>query len=154
MVEWNKLMKNKLITQLKKIKQEGGINEDIYKRLYPTGAGTPKFYGLSKVHKVGVPLRPFVSSRGTVSYEKAKELARILKPLVGKSAYSVQNTRDFVEQLKSIKLQPNECITSYDVKALFTSVSIEPAIEVIRKHLKDDKDLQQKTSLTVNHTIC
>ena len=41
---------------------------------------------------------------------------------MGKSAYSVQNTRDFVEQLKNIKLQPNEYITSYDVKALFTSV--------------------------------
>ena len=110
--------KNKLITLLKKIKHEGGINEDIYKRLYPTGAGTPKFCGLPKVHKAGVPLRPIVSSRDTVSYETAKELARILKSLVGKSAYSVQNTRDFVEWLKNIKLQPNECVTSYDVKAL------------------------------------
>ena len=97
--------KNKLITLLKNIKAEGGINKDTYKRLYPTGAGTPKFYGLPKIHKAGIPLRPVVSSRGAVSYETARELARILKPLVGKSAYSVQNTRDFVQQLKNIKLQ-------------------------------------------------
>ena len=50
----------------------------------------------------------------------AKELARILKPLAGRSPYSVQNTKDFVEEVKSINLQPEECIISYDVKALFT----------------------------------
>ena len=34
--------KNKLIFLLKSIKAEGGINESTHKRLYPTGAGTPK----------------------------------------------------------------------------------------------------------------
>ena len=66
--------KNKLITLLKKIKQEDGISEDTYNRVYPTGEGTPKFYGLPKIHKAGVPLRPIVSSRGAVSYETVKEL--------------------------------------------------------------------------------
>ena len=89
--------KNKLITLLKNMKAKCGINEEIYKRMYPTGAGIPTFYGLLEIHKAGVPLRPVVSNRGAVSYETAKELARILKPLVGKSPYNVQNTRDFVQ---------------------------------------------------------
>ena len=42
--------------------------------------GSPKFYGLPETHKVGMPLRPIVSSIGTVTYETSKELARILKP--------------------------------------------------------------------------
>ena len=50
--------KNKLICLLKTIKTEGGMSEALYKRLYPTGAGSPKFYGLPKVHKEGIPLRP------------------------------------------------------------------------------------------------
>ena len=79
--------KNKLITLLKTIKAEGGINEFNYRRLYPTEAGSPKFYGLCKVHKEGMPLRPIVSSIGAVTYETSKKLARILKPLVGKSPY-------------------------------------------------------------------
>ena len=53
--------KNKLVNWLKAIKAEGGIDESLYKRLYPTGAGSPKFYGLPKVHKEGIPLRPIVS---------------------------------------------------------------------------------------------
>ena len=77
-----------------------------------------------------------------MSYETAKELARILKPLVGKSPYNVQNTRDFVQQMKNIQLQQHECITSYDAKALFTPEPLEPAIDIIRKHLEEDKELQ------------
>ena len=76
--------KNKLIALLKTIKAEGGISDNVYRRLYPTEASTPKYYGLPKVHKEGVPLRPIISSRGAVTYERAKELSRILKPLVGK----------------------------------------------------------------------
>ena len=145
--------KNKLIQLLKKIKTEGGINEENYKKMYPTGAGIPKFYGLPKVHKAGVPLRPIVSSRGSVTYNTSKELVRILKPLAGRSTFSVHNTMDFVEQVKNIRLQPQECIVSYDVKALFTSVPIKPAIKIIKQLLEDDQELQQRTSMTVQNII-
>ena len=32
-------------------------------KMYPTGAVTPKFYGLPNIHKRDIPLRPIVSSR-------------------------------------------------------------------------------------------
>ena len=79
----NKL-KNRLITLLKKIKTEGGLSEATYKRLYPTGAGSPKFYGLPKIHKQGTPLRPIVSSIGAATYNTAKELSRIPQATGGK----------------------------------------------------------------------
>ena len=75
--------KNKLINLLKNITAEGGIDETTYIRMFPTGAGSLKFYGLPKIHKAGVPLRPKVSSRGLVSHETTKELARILTSRVG-----------------------------------------------------------------------
>ena len=64
--------KNKLISLLKSIKSEGGIHENTYKRLYPTGATPPKYYGLPKIHKSGMPLRPIISSIGSVTYATAK----------------------------------------------------------------------------------
>ena len=96
--------KNKLINLLKTIMAEGGISDAVYKRLYPTGAGAPTFYGLPKIHKEGMPLRPIVSSIGATTYDTSKELARILKPLVGKSLYKVQNSKDFMQQIQGIKL--------------------------------------------------
>ena len=132
--------KTKLINLIKNIKAEGGIYVKAYKRIYPTGAGSPKFYGLPKIQKPGTPLRPILSSRGIVTYDTAKELARILKPLVGMSPHHVLNTRDLVQHLKGIRLHHDECIISYDVKALFTSVPIQPTINIIRDKLSKDKD--------------
>ena len=43
---------------------------------------------------------------------------------------------------------------SYDVSALFTSIPIEPAIRITRKHLEDDPTLNSRTSMTVDHSIC
>ena len=103
--------------------------------------------------QTGVPLRPIISSRGSATYETAKELANIIKPLVGRSPHHVQNNKDFLENIKVIKLQPDECIMSYDVSALFTSIPIDPAIKTIKKHLEEDQDLSKRTSMTVDHTI-
>ena len=146
--------KNKLISILKSIKAEGGINGVTYRRLYPTGASSPKFYGLPKVHKQGMPLRPTVSSIGAVTYQTAKDLSKILKPLVGKSPHHVHNNEDFLQHLKDIQLGPDEIIISYDVKALFTSVSIQPALTIIEKMLEEDPGLQERTSMTVKNIIC
>ena len=107
--------KNRLISLLKTIKAEGGIDSTTYKMLYPIWAGSLKYYGLPKIHKTGVPLRPIFSSRGSATYETAKELAKIFKPLVGRSPHHVQNNKDFLESIKNIKIKRDECIMSYDV---------------------------------------
>ena len=146
--------KNKLISLLQTIKAEGEINDSTYRRLYPTGAGSPKYYGLPKIHKEGIPLRPIISTRGSVIYETLKELARILKPLVGRSPHHIQNTKDFINSIEDIHLKQDECIMSYDVNALFTSIPIQPAVNIIKKHLEEDKELHLRTTITVMHISC
>ena len=97
--------KNKLINLLKTIKTEGGMNEVLYRRLCPTGQGPLNSMGSLKSAKKGIPLRPIVSSIGAVSYETSKELARILKPMVGKSPYHLHNTQDFIHHIQDVKLE-------------------------------------------------
>ena len=126
-------VKNKLVNLLKKIKAEGGISDQLYKKIYPTGAVAPKFYGLLKIHKRDIPIRAIVSSRGSINFEVAQELSRILRPLVGSFPHHIKNTGVFVQQLKGIILKANENIVSYDVSALFTLVPIDPAISIIRR---------------------
>ena len=142
-----------MISILKNIKPEGELNEETYRRLYPTGAVSPKFHGLPKIHKPDIPLRPMISSTGTATYKTAKELTRILKPLVGMSAHHVQKNRDFVEQLKDVRLKQEECIISYDVTGLFTSVPIQPVVNIIQQRLANDKQLHQRTTMSINHII-
>ena len=110
--------------------------------MYTTGCVPPKFYGLPKIHKPDTPLRPIVSSCGSVTYGVAKELVKILKPLVGGSPHHINSTQDFVEQVKHITLAPGECLSSYDVSALFTSVPVDPALNIIKDLLENDHTLK------------
>ena len=108
-------LKTKLINLIKGIKQSGGLSAHKYKQLYPTSAIPPKFYGLPKIHKTGTPLRPIVSSWGSITYGVAKELSHIIKPLVGQSPHHLKNTQHIINQLQDKKLQPGEVITSFNV---------------------------------------
>ena len=143
----------KLITMLRKIKRESGLEENLYKSMYLKDCTSPKLYGLPKVHTTGTPLRPIVSSRDSVTYEVAKVLAKILRPLVGKSPNHIQSTKDFVNRVSKVTLLTGECLCSYDVTALFTSVPIDPALNIIRELLEQDNTLWDRTVLSVQNII-
>ena len=146
----NKL-KNKLISILRDIKHTGGLKDTTYCKVYPTVS--PKCYGLPKIHKVGTLLRPIVSSRGSITHEVAKELAGIIHPLVGQSQHHLRNTQHFIEKIQQVKLQPGEVISSYDVKALFTSVPVDPAINIVQQILTQDPTLSQRTQMSIPQIV-
>ena len=146
-------IKNKPITISKRVKNWTGLSNQTYKAMYPTGCVPSKFYGLPKIHKLDTPLRPIVSSCGSVTYGVAKDLAKILKPLVGKSPHHTNSTQDFVEQVKHITLAPGECLSSYDVSALFTSVPIDPALKIIKDLLERDHTIKDRTVIGVDDII-
>ena len=142
-------LKNKLITILKDIKQTWGLSNTKYRQLYLTSLVPPKFYSLPQIHKVGMPLRPIVSSRGSITYRVAKELAYIIKPLVGQYPHQFKNTQHFIQQLQGKRLEPGEIITFFDVKAPFTSVPVAPSIQIVKQKLKQDPTLLKRTSMSI-----
>ena len=146
-------IKNRSINILKRVKSQTGLDSVTYKSMYPTGCVPHKFYGLPKIHKPDTPLRHIVSSCGPVTYGVAKELTKILQPLVGKSPHHINSTQDFVEQMKHITLAPGECLSSYYVSALFTSVSVDPDLRVIKGLLEKDPALKDRTVLPVEDII-
>ena len=115
--------------------------------MYPIGCVPPRSYGLPKIHKTGNPLRPIVSSRGLVTYGVAKVLSKVIKPLVGKSPHHIQSTGDFASKATRFTLQMGECLSSYEVTSLFTSVPIDPALEMIKDLLEKDEKLNDRTEL-------
>ena len=144
-------IKAQLITKLRRIKKNSNLDEGMYKAMYPTGCVPAQFYGLPKIHKTGNPLRPIVSSRGSVTYGVAKVLSKVLKPLVGKSPHHIQSTGDLESKAKGLTLQLGECLSSYDVTSLFTSVPIDPALNIIKDLLEKDEKLNDRTVLSVQN---
>ncbi len=88
-----------------------------------------------------------------MTYNLAKFAASILGPLVGKSPHHVRNTSDFVDKLKNSRVQPSEIVTSYDVVALFTSIPVKSAVDVIRQKLTADSSLGDRTNLSVDQVV-
>ena len=82
-----------------------------------------------------------------------KVLSKVLKPLAGKSPHHIQSASDFVSKTKGIPLQLGECLPSYDVTSLFTSVPIDPALNIIKDLLEKDEKINDRTVLSVQSII-
>ena len=121
-----------------------------YSHLLPTGNTSPpaRFYGLPKIHKANCPLRPIVSACGMSTYNLAKYLTTILKVYTGHTSSFVKDSKDLTDKLKTLKIQENEEMVSFDVSALFTSIQVDQALEVInRLIIKHQTDLEFKSKV-------
>ena len=65
----------------------------------------------------------------------------------------MQSTRDFVLKAKGLTLQLGECLSSCDVISLFTSVPIDPALNIIMDLLEKDDKLNDRTVFSFQNII-
>ncbi|XP_046393718.1 uncharacterized protein LOC124161442 [Ischnura elegans] len=122
----------KTIREAKEIIKKSSIPREELRTLLPTAPKPPRFYGLPKVHKEGIPLRPIVSQIDAPTYHLARYLARHLQPHVGKTSSHVKNSAHFVEILQGVTMEDKDIMVSFDVESLFTNVPIDDSLEIIR----------------------
>ena len=78
----------------------------------------PILYGVPKIRKENIPIRPVLSYINAPSYRLCKELNRILPKLTNfKSKYSVKNFFEFINNRKNLLLLNNA--KRFDVKNQF-----------------------------------
>ena len=83
-------------------------------------------------------LRTIIANTGTATYETARYLAELLAPL-GKSKYTISNTKDFMTMLKMETIPKRFKMISFNVKSLFTNVPYEETIDIILNKIYDEK---------------
>ena len=81
----------------------------------------------------------------------AKVIAKVIKPLVGKLPHHIQSTSDFVSKVREVTLLPRECLSSYNVTALFTSVPTDPDVNIIKDLLEKYETLSNRSILSVQN---
>ena len=119
----------------------------VYSKTYPTRSSPGKFYGTAKLHKVPnngtvdqLPLRLIISNTGTATYDLAKYLAQLLKPL-SESQYAIKNGKAFTKRLKKMAIPPEYKMVSFDVVSLFTNILLDETIDIIIKRIYDKKEI-------------
>ena len=104
------------------------LPNDVRNEIRPHGSRLAHMYGLPKLHKQGVPLRPVLSATGTYNFKLAKWLNSILQPLIP-AKHTVDSAFDFVDMLDDVPSA--ETMVSFDVVSLFTNVPVGETIQVI-----------------------
>ena len=128
--------------------RENKINPPTYYFLKCDKGVTPKVYGLPKIHKPNLPLRPIVSFIGSPTYNLSRYLVNILSPLLNHN-HSVKNSSEFVQIINRCSVDDLDCFVSFDVVSLFTSVPLQEISALISNLLSRDESLVDRTKLSV-----
>ena len=118
-------------------KNNNFISEIEYTLLRPNGSNSPtaRFYGLPKIHKNNMPMCPIVSACGTATYNTAKFITKILHNYGGKTTSFVKDSTDFTQKIKYHSMNQDEALVSFDVSAVFTSIPVLVALQVINSKI-------------------
>lgn len=131
-----KLM-NKNNALVKLLAKDNFIDRKTELWLHNNNAVAPKIYGLPKIHKENIPLRPVVSNSGAASYNMSQFIGRIINNIVDKDIYNVRNSFDFKEFIENIMVPQDHVMVSFDIISLFTNIPTDLAINIINNKWKD-----------------
>ncbi|XP_048524257.1 integrator complex subunit 3 homolog [Dendroctonus ponderosae] len=108
------------------------------KRIIRSEAPPPRLYGLPKIHKEGIPLRPIVSAPGSLTYDIAKYLSSLLQPHLRSTETYIKNSEHFIKKIQDL---------SFDVVSLFTKGPMEESIELVAELFEESTTNLFKASL-------
>ena len=113
---------------LKEMLDSNEISKTLYDKLRPRGSQPPRLYGLAKVHKEEVPVRPVLSMPGSAYYGIGKQLALWLSNIPECRINS--STKSVRDSLKEMRIEDGREIVSFDVSSLYTNVPVSEAIQI------------------------
>ena len=104
-------VEDKINRLLAKIQLLGMITEDLYKSLFVWGSIPGILYGLPKIHKTLVPLRPIFSACGIPAYCLAKFIVSVLSRLT-KNEFTVPNSYGLADELRQMDIADDSRVLS------------------------------------------
>ena len=101
-------IKSRIQQRLLQLRKKSLISKQVYKAIQPTGSQRPPMYGLPKIHKKEVPLRPILSMTGSAQHQLAKWITSILQlVLQNLSSNCVSDSFTFVKEVRKFAFSPS-----------------------------------------------
>lgn len=141
---------NKIVSKLKTSKL---ITDDQARQLTIYNQTSPKFYGLPKIHKPDIPLRPIISSINAPNSKLAQLATDILtQSYNNNNSYFTNDSFTFSNFINGTQLPQNYVIVSLDVVSLFSNIPCDLINASIKKHwpqISDNTSLPQGKFLEI-----
>lgn len=120
---------NKLIAQLKK---DNMVTPEEAKQLMIYNSKPARFYGLPKIHKPQLSLRPIISSISCPNSKIAHLTTTILSKAYNKdNPYFINDSFQFAEFINNYELPYGYVLVSFDVVSLFSNIPLQLLIDSI-----------------------
>ena len=101
-------IKANTLKQLKVVKDNEFLDNKLCYYLKPTDSPTSRFYGLSKIHKPGVPIRFIVSVSGSPLHNLNKHIANILQAYAKDENNGAKNSTTFSNYIRNVPIEDGE----------------------------------------------
>lgn len=122
---------NQLVSNLKKAKM---LDDTLTNRLTIYNSRPARFYGLPKIHKPQLALRPIISSLQCPNSKIAQLVTDILTKAYDKdNSYYVTDSFQFASFINNFELPENFVLVSLDVTSLFTNIPLQLVTDSIKK---------------------
>ena len=114
-------IEQKVTEVIRSLEKKGKLPSDLRKKVQNQHSSTPQLYGLPKIHKASVPLRPMTSSINSPTYNLSRYLAGVLSPLWEKTSHFVRNSHDFVKKIRGMDANTEDKLISFVVEPIYQS---------------------------------
>ena len=98
----------------------------------------PRIYGLPKCHKEGFPLCPVISTIKSPMEALSTLLTQILSNIRNEE-FNIRSSQDLQRRLKDVEIQEEEIFFSLDIVAMFPSICLQLAMDLILKRWDEIK---------------
>lgn len=135
---------------IKRWEQNNIVPKDIARKLKIHNSLPPKIYGLPKLHKKDIPLRPIISCIQSPFCNLSNFLTDSLSNVIGKNKHYIKDSWHLKKLLKDIVIPENHILISLDVISLYTSIPTQLAKDIITKRWDE---IKQHTILPLNEFL-
>ena len=123
---------NKLVI---KLKNKGQLTEEVSKTLTIYDQVSPKYYGLPKIHKPTLSLRPIISSINAPNSKLSNLVTEILTISYNKNnSYYITDSFEFSNFIRNKELPEGFVVISLDVVSLFSNIPYNLAKDSVTRH--------------------